>query len=51
MFLLIDKDTKKILMSSARPIDSSHVQSTQYLVEIPDSEYAPDMVGGILHDD
>lgn len=52
MFLLVNKATRQILLSSARAFDtSSYEEGTVMLVEIPDSEYTPEMVGGILHDD
>ena len=49
MFLLVKKATKQILMSSARPFDiSNYEEGTVYLIEIPDDEYTPEMVGGTL---
>lgn len=53
MFLLVDKTTRQILLSSARPIDlnQSPTYANAFLVEIPDDEYSADMVGGILHDE
>jgi hypothetical protein len=52
MYLLINKTTKQILLSSARAIDPSQYEGEDVQVaEIPDSEYSPEMVGGILHTD
>lgn len=52
MFLLVEKHTKRIVLSSARPMSGDATDDGRmYIVEIPDGEYSPEMVGGILHDD
>lgn len=49
MYLVVRKSTNQILLSSARPLDPAQYDEAEMrLVEIPDSEYVPEMVGGIL---
>lgn len=51
MYLLVEKKTKMILLSSARPIDPTQYSLEENdIVEIPDDKYDPNMVGGILHE-
>jgi hypothetical protein len=52
MFLVIRDTDNRIMLSSARPLDEKqYVGQGMSIVEIPDSEYDPAMVGGILHHD
>lgn len=50
MFLVIRDNDNRILLSSARQLDETqYVGKGMHVIEIPDSEYDPTMVGGTLN--
>lgn len=49
MYLVVRESDRKIVLSSVRPLDETQYTSRgMIVVEIPDDEYTPNMVGGHL---